>query len=127
MGGGVEASLLARGGARIAELQEELARDQENARQVVAGYNAKIAGLEQEGREKTQWALRSERRDPPRSARCCSETDATLEQTEKELQERTAWALRLEDERRQLVDRLDMVRASRWVKLGRKVGIGPAL
>jgi hypothetical protein len=38
-----------------------------------------------------------------------------------------AWALRLEEEKRQLEDQLIMVRASRWIKLGRKVGLGPAL
>ena len=57
----LNAALAARG-ARIDELQEELARDQENARQVVAGYNAKVAALEQEGREKAQWALDIEAR-----------------------------------------------------------------
>jgi len=43
------------------------------------------------------------------------------------LQERSAWALRLEEEKRRLEDLLTMVRASRWVKFGRKVGLGPAL
>jgi hypothetical protein len=52
---------------------------------------------------------------------------ATVEQTQTELQERTAWALRLEEEKRQLESLLNMVRASRWVKLGRTVGVGPAL
>src|ERR1019366_6484354 len=55
----LNAALAARG-ARIDELQEELALDQERARQVVAGYNAKIASLEQENREKTRWALDTE-------------------------------------------------------------------
>jgi len=121
----LNASLLARG-ERIAELQEELARDQENARQVVAGYNTKIAGLEQEGREKTQWAL-DLNAEIRRIGDVLRETNATLEQTTQDLQERSALALRLEDERRQLFERLNLVRASRWVKLGRKVGIGPAL
>ena len=52
---------------------------------------------------------------------------AAHEQTEQELQERTAWAQRLDQEKRQLEDQLGMVRASRWIKLGRKVGLGPAL
>jgi len=125
----LNAALAARG-ARIDELQEELARDQENARTVVAAYNAKIAALEQEGREKAQWALDIEARlsaEIRNIADALTETAATLEQTEKDLQERTVWALRLEQEKRQLEDLLHMVRASRWVKLGRKVGLGPAL
>ena len=87
-------ALLAARGARIDELQEELARDQENARRVVAGYNAKVAALEQEGREKTQWAHRY--RNPPHRAKfgkiadALTATAASLEQTEKDLQERTA-------------------------------------
>jgi SAM-dependent methyltransferase len=121
---------LARRGARIDELQEELARDQENARQVVAAYNAKIAALEQENREKTKWALDTEAHltaEIRKIADALAQATATLEQTEKDLQERTVWALRLEAEKRQLEDLLNMVRASRWVKLGRKVGLGPAL
>ena len=56
-----------------------------------------------------------------------SETVAALEQTEQRTARAHRWALRLEEEKRQLEDQLDMVRASRWVKLGRKVGLGPAL
>jgi uncharacterized Zn finger protein len=117
-------------GARIDELQEELARDQENARQVAAGYNAKVAALEQENREKTKWALDTEARltaEIQKIAAVLGSTTAALEQTEKDLQERSAWALRLEEEKRQLEELLGMVRASRWVRLGRKVGLGPAL
>ena len=125
----LNAALAARG-ARIGELQEELARDQENARLVVAGYNAKIAALEQENREKTKWALDTEAHltaEIRKIADALTQTSATLEQTEKDLRERSTWALRLEEEKRQLEDLLAMVRASRWVKLGRKVGLGPAL
>ena len=121
---------LAERGARIDALQEELARDQENARRVVAAYNAKIAALEQDNREKTKWALDTEARltaEIRKIADALAQTAATLEQTETDLQERSAWALRLEEEKRQLEDQLNMVRASRWVKLGRKVGLGPAL
>jgi chromosome segregation ATPase len=121
----LNASILARG-ERIAELQGELARDQENARQVVAGFNAKIASLEEEGREKTQWAL-DLNAEIRRIGDVLSETNATLEQTTSDLQERSALALRLEDERQQLDDRINMVRASRWIRLGRRVGLGPAL
>ena len=121
---------LAERGARIDALQEELARDQENARRVVAAYNAKITALEQDNREKTKWALDTEARltaEIRKIADALAQTAATLEQTETDLQERSAWALKLEEEKRQLEDQLSMVRASRWVKLGRKVGLGPAL
>ena len=50
-----------------------------------------------------------------------------LHRTERELEERTAWALRLEEEGRRLEGQMGLVRASRWVKLGWKVGLGPDL
>jgi len=49
-----------------------------------------------------------------------------LHHTEKELQERTEWALRLDKESAELARQVELYRASRWVKLGRKVGLGPA-
>jgi septal ring factor EnvC (AmiA/AmiB activator) len=116
--------------ARVTEVQEELARDQENAQKVVAGYNAKIAALEAENREKTKWAQDTETRLTAEIQAIADEhakVIAALEQKERELEERTEWALRLDDERRQVEEQLGMVRASRWIKLGRKVGLGPAL
>jgi chromosome segregation ATPase len=116
--------------ARIRELQEELAGEQENARKVVAGFNTKIAALEAENREKTQWAIDTETR---LSAEVREQTAelvkavAALEETSRELESRTAWAQQLDDERRRLEEQLTLVRSSRWVKLGRKVGVGPAL
>ena len=50
-----------------------------------------------------------------------------LHRTEKELLERTEWALRLEKEARELARQVEIYRASRWVKLGRKVGLGPVV
>ena len=48
--------------ARVAELQEELAREQENARRVAEGYEAKVKDLEEDVRAKTQWAHDTETR-----------------------------------------------------------------
>ena len=48
-----------------------------------------------------------------------------LHHTESELRERTEWALRLEKESGELAQQLALFRASRWVKLGRKFGLGP--
>ena len=117
-------------GLRIEEVQAELVRDQANARQVVAGYNAKIAELEGENREKTKWALDTEARltaDVQRVSADLVTALAALASTEENLKDRTAWALRLDEEKRHLEDQLTLVRASRWIKLGRKVGIGPAV
>jgi SAM-dependent methyltransferase len=114
--------------ARVTELQEELARDQESARKVVEGYEVKIADMEGDLREKTQWAIDTETR---LNAEVRKQTEALagaveqLHKTEKELEERTAWAMQLQEEGRRLEDQVTLYRASRWVKIGRKVGLGP--
>jgi SAM-dependent methyltransferase len=116
--------------SRIDDLQKEMAREQESARQVVEGYERKVADLEADVRDKTKWALDVE---TALKAEVKKQTDElvraveALHRTEKELQERTEWALRLQEEARQLAELLALVRGSRWVRLGRKVGLGPAL
>lgn len=110
--------------ARVAELQDELARDQANTRKVVEGYTAKVASLERQNDETTRWAegLNAEIQRQGKELELA--VDA-LHRTEKDLEERTTWALRLKDEGQQLEQQLALFRASRWVRLGRKVGLGP--
>ena len=122
--------------ARIVELQEEFAREQENARQVAEGYAAKVADLERDLQDKTRWAIDTEtsltaviRDQTERLSRAVADLGSAVEalhHTEKELEERTAWALRLQDEARRLEEQVALFRASRWVKLGRTVGLGPS-
>jgi SAM-dependent methyltransferase len=122
--------LLAERDARIVELQEEIERDHENARNVVAGYNRKIAELEQEGREKEQWARDTDARLSAEIARLTGElvqAQAAIAQSESELEARTLWAQRLDREKQDLEQQLALVRVSRWVKLGRRVGLGPVV
>jgi SAM-dependent methyltransferase len=102
--------------ARIDQLQAEM--DQAIA-EVRTGYEAKVAELEEENRTKTEWA-RARDRD---LARCVD----LLHQTEKTVEERTAWALRLDERIRELEAKLSMVEASRWIRLGRAMGVGPEL
>jgi SAM-dependent methyltransferase len=121
--------------ARVVELQEEFAREQENARQVAQGYAAKVAALERDNQDKTRWALDTEtsltaviRDQAERLSVAVADLSTAVEalhHTEKELEERTAWALRLQDEARRLEEQVALFRASRWVKLGRTVGLGP--
>jgi SAM-dependent methyltransferase len=110
-------------GRRIVQLQEELPAQ-------AAGYERKIAELEQENRAKTQWALETEARlTAELTAKCneLAECVRLLETAEATVVERTLWAQRVESQREELAARLEMVRSSRWVRLGRTVGIGPAL
>jgi chromosome segregation ATPase len=112
--------------ARVAELQEELAGEQENARRTVAAYDAKVEEVEIDLRSKIAWAQDAEARLAVEIAEKKQAIDA-LHQAEKELEERTAWALKLTEEQRRLAGQVALYQASRWVKLGRKVGLGPQL
>jgi hypothetical protein len=105
--------------ARIVEVQEELQREQAGARKMADAYETDLA-------EKVAWALEIEKRLQEQIADKQRAVEA-LHHTEKELEERTAWALRLEEERRRIEDQVTLYRSSRWVKLGRKVGLGPQL
>ena len=103
--------------ARIVELQEEFAREQKN-------FAAKLRELEEDIRVKTQWAQDVEADVKRQTAELARAVEA-LHQTEKELEERTAWALRLDAERSKFEQEVNVFHASRWVRLGRKVGLGP--
>jgi len=93
---------------------------------VVAGYNRKIAELEEESRQTAQWAANAQKEIAGLSGDLAAAV-AALERVEKELEDRTVWAQRLDREKAVVEGQLAMVRLSRWVKLGRKVGLGPAV
>jgi SAM-dependent methyltransferase len=116
--------------ARVAELQTELAQEQEKAREMAAAYEAKVLDLEADIRSKIKWALDVEAaliiEVKKQTAELVKAVEA-LHHTEKELHERTAWALRLEKEASELAQQVALYQASRWVKLGRKIGVGPTL
>jgi SAM-dependent methyltransferase len=115
--------------ARVVALQEELLAEQERARAVAEGYAAKVAALEEDIREKTQWAIDVETNLKADVARQTAELVRAVEalhHTEKELDGRTAWAQSLDAELRGTQAQLAVYRESRWVRLGRKVGLGPA-
>ena len=108
-------------GQRIIDLQNE-------AHTLTTGYEARVAYLEQENRAKTEWALNTEARlTEALDAKCRElfECVRLLETAEATVEERTHWAQRLESERKELAAQLDLMRASRWLKLGRKLGLGP--
>jgi SAM-dependent methyltransferase len=108
---------LAAGGARIQELQEELSAAQTAAQ-------AMIADLERENRTKSEWAqqLNAQLDAKLQELAQCVEY---LHQAEKTVEERTHWARSLQAEVEQLRGKLAQLEASRWVRLGRRVGLGP--
>jgi SAM-dependent methyltransferase len=117
-------------GQRIEQLQQELAAEQKASAALAAGYAAKVADLEVDVRNRTEWAMETERRLGAELEEKCTELAHcvdVLHETEATLEARTAWATQLNTERTDLAARLNMVQASRWIRLGRTLGIGPDL
>lgn len=117
-------------GERIARLQEELAAEQAAAREMAAAYEAQVAHLEAENRAKTEWAQQTEIRLTgelnERGAELAACVEA-LHAAEAMVEERTRWAWNLQARIERLEAQLSAVRASRWVQLGRRIGLGPPL
>ena len=117
-------------GARVAELQEELAAEQAGARQTVAQYEAKLAELDKDLVDRTNWAVETERRlseELKQRGEELVKCVALLQESEKLAEERTNWALALQKEIDDLQARLSAVSASRWYRMGRTLGLGPEL
>jgi DNA repair exonuclease SbcCD ATPase subunit len=119
--------------ARVVALQEELAEHQRNAAQIVAAYEAKIAALAAELIDRPQRAaaivaaheqLETEMKAKLEELAKCVEL---LHASEKLVEERTLWAQQLDERVRQLEQTLTSVQDSRWIRFGRKLGIGPDL
>jgi len=107
--------------ARVAQLQDDF-------RQLQDAATLKLADLESENRDKTQWALETEQRLSQALAAKCDELAQAvelLETAEATVVERTHWAQDLQQRVEFLEAQLGMIRDSRWVKLGRAAGIGP--
>ena len=104
-------------GARVQQLQEELASEQAKAHEVVLE-------LERENHAKTEWAewLNAELDAKAQELTQCVDY---LHRAEKTVEERTLWAQRLQAEVEELRGRLALLEASRWVRFGRRVGLGP--
>ncbi|MEO8125619.1 MAG: class I SAM-dependent methyltransferase [Bryobacteraceae bacterium] len=117
-------------GQRIGQLQDEFAAEQKASAELAAAYAAKVADLENEVRARTQWAIDTEERLSAELAGKVAELAHcvdVLHETEATLETRTAWALQLDKERDALAAQLSMVQASRWLRLGRTLGIGPEI
>jgi hypothetical protein len=104
---------------RIGALQTEVA-------ELGAGYQAQVAQMEQEDRVKTEWALQA---SAELEAKCRELAGCVrlLDIAEATVSERTVWAQTVEGQRAALAAQLEMIKASRWVKMGRTVGLGPNL
>ncbi|HEY6345488.1 MAG TPA: methyltransferase domain-containing protein [Bryobacteraceae bacterium] len=115
---------------RIVELQEALRAEQAGAEEMARGYERQVAELEKENRAKTEWAIETETRltaELKARVEQHAETVQLLDRAEAVVIERTQWAQKLDEELGQAKTQLGMARESRWVKLGRMLGLGPKL
>jgi SAM-dependent methyltransferase len=117
-------------GARIEQLQREFAAEQAAAREVTEAYEGKLRELEHENEAKTLWALETEARlgkeleDKRQELATCVEL---LHQAERAVESRTEWSNKLQTEVSDLQQQVSLMKESRWLKLGRKFGLGPDL
>lgn len=115
---------------RVVDLQEEFAREQEASRHVASSYEAKVAELERDVTEKTNWAQETERRLTAEVQSKCDELAEAvklLDRAESTVEERTRWAQDLNARLEAATAQLSMIRSSKWVKLGRAAGVGPKI
>ena len=77
-------------------------------------------------REQNQWALRT-KEELEATRRDLTTVLQSLHSAEATVIERTLWAQRLDADVQDLQGRLNLWRASRWTKLGRKLNLGPDL
>jgi len=117
-------------GQRIVDLQKEFAAEQQAGLALASAYEAKIRELEEENRSKTSWAIETEQRLTEELRSKCDELAECvrlLEIAESTVDERTLWAQRAERQREELAALLNLIRGSRWIKLGRSFRLGPAI
>jgi SAM-dependent methyltransferase len=117
-------------GARVVQLQEEFAAEQAAGRQMADAYEAKLAELESENQAKTRWAIETETRLGKELEAKCQELAQCVEilhETERTVEARTAWAGKLQTEVYRLERQVNLMKESRWFKVGRKLGMGPEM
>jgi ubiquinone/menaquinone biosynthesis C-methylase UbiE len=105
---------------------ETIAALQTEAAELTAGYQAQLVRMEQEDQVKTEWARKA---SAELEAKCqeLAHCVGLLDAAEATVRERTVWAQTAEATSEQLAAQVEMIRASRWVKIGRTVGLGPDL
>lgn len=117
-------SLLASARERVVELQNQLQSDHSAWAEAAGAYQRRVEELEKENRERTEWAQNT---DSALKAKIAELADAAriLDERDAALEERTRWAQELDARVRNLEAQLSLVRGSRWVTLGRTLGVGP--
>jgi SAM-dependent methyltransferase len=101
------------------KLQGQLESEQARALQIITDLNDEL-------RRQSEWGLELDRRIAGEIEQR-TEAARLLDIAEATVIERTGWARSLEAQLQEKLAQLEMVRQSRWLKLGRQVGLGPQL
>jgi ubiquinone/menaquinone biosynthesis C-methylase UbiE len=115
---------------RIAELDDQIVTLRRAVEETVAGYEAKIEELQSDLAARTASALQNESRLESELAAKTNELAACvklLQEAEALAEERTRWAQSLDARITELESTLATAGNSRWLRLGRKLGVGPQL
>ncbi len=106
--------------------EAQIAGSQRETEEQARGYEAKIAELEQEDARKGAWGrqLTEELSAKVEELARCVEA---LHETENVLVERTHWAQSLDRRVSELEASLNLLRSSRWMRVGSALGVGPRL
>lgn len=116
--------------AELKSAREHIERQERLTAEMAAGYARAIERLESENVQKTQWARDTETRltkEILATREQLAECARLLDAAEALVVERTHWAQNEAARREEAEAVLEMVRQSRWVKFGRRLGAGPAL
>jgi ubiquinone/menaquinone biosynthesis C-methylase UbiE len=106
--------------------RERIVALQDEAVELAASCQGQILRMEREDQIKTEWARKA---SAELEAKCqeLAHCVGLLDAAEATVRERTVWAQTAETARAELAAQIEMIRASRWVKVGRTVGLGPDL
>lgn len=113
---------------RIAQLQDEFQAEQAAAIEMAAAYDRALAESREDSRKKAEWALETEARltDAIRVKNDeIAEAVRLLDRAEATVIERTLWAQDLQKRVEEVEHQIQTIRESRWVRLGRALGLGP--
>jgi len=110
--------------AELEETRQRLATVHDDFAKIQAGYEAKIATLERESESQSRWAMETQRTLDEKIKELAAAVEK-LDTAETTVKERTEWALKLNAEVEELRAKVALLEASRWVRLGRAIGLGP--
>lgn len=115
--------------ATVAELEKAraiIAELHDQARATTSAYEERIRELDADCAAKARWAIETSAAVDAQT-RELAKAVQMLNEREDELNKRTEWALDLQQRLQAAEAQLGMARLSRWVRVGRAIGVGPEL